>query len=1053
VSLITSSIRFPVTVIVGVLIVLIGGIVALTRVPVQLTPEVERPVVTVTTTWVGASPGEIEKEIIEKQEEYLKSVEGLLEMSSESQDSRGTITLEFPAGTDLTGAVIRVTNKLNEVPSYPATADRPVVTTSGQLEGAIAWFAVKPDSAGVYVPHQQAVIEDMVKPRLERVEGVASINIFGGLERELHVTFDPDRLASTGIAIDQLAEALRADNRDISGGDFAEGKRRYVVRTISRYETPEQVEQTVVTVRNGVPIRVGDLAGVELTYQKPAAMVRHLGVPSIAFNAQRRVGANVMEVMDGLMAQIDIINREILHPRGMHIENVYRETVYIDSAIDLVLSNIYVGGLLAILTLFIFLRSASAVLVIALSIPISIISTFLAMALFGRTMNVISLAGMAFAVGMVVDSAIVVLENIYRHMQLGKSRWRAASDAAREVWGALLASTVTTVAVFIPIMFVKEQAGQLFQDIAIAISTAIIVSLAVSVTVIPSLSARMLRVSTKLTAGDETQGWLARLAARVASFVDYVNARGRRRLVTIGAILTVAMGLTVALIPPSEYLPTGNQNLVFGVMLPPPGYNLDEMVQAGQTIEAQIRPLWEADAETADTLPGGGIDNFFFVALPNQAFMGMRGRAPQRGAELVPVANQALWSIPGAIGFAAQASLFGGGFAGTRSVRIDVTGPDLPKVLQIAQQVFVQVPQVLPGANARPIPGLDLGNPEVRIYPDRVRAADVGFDASAIGRSVNALVDGAIVSEYFLDGREIDLLVKGRDDWSRHTQDIALLPLATPTGRVVTVGDVAEVRQEQGPVQINHVERQRTVSIETVLPDGIALEDAVRRLEEQVVQPMRAQGQIGGLFDINLSGTADDLSRLRDEMMTDFHIAIILTYLLLVALFQSFTYPFVVMLTVPLATFGGVLGLDIVQMVDPSQQLDILTMLGFVILVGTVVNNSILIVHQGLNFMREGWDQRAAIKESVRVRVRPIFMTTGTTVLGMMPLIIMPGAGSELYRGIGAVVVGGLAVSTLVTLVLTPLVFSYAIELVVKVRSLLGLSERAVGAVPSLEGE
>ncbi|HQL23507.1 MAG TPA: efflux RND transporter permease subunit, partial [candidate division Zixibacteria bacterium] len=839
-SLITSSIRFPVTVIVGVLIVLIGGIVALTRVPVQLTPEVERPVVTVTTTWVGASPGEIEKEIIEKQEEYLKSVEGLLEMSSESQDSRGTITLEFPAGTDLTGAVIRVTNKLNEVPSYPATADRPVVTTSGQLEGAIAWFAVKPDSAGVYVPHQQAVIEDMVKPRLERVEGVASINIFGGLERELHVTFDPDRLASTGIAIDQLAEALRADNRDISGGDFAEGKRRYVVRTISRYETPEQVEQTVVTVRNGVPIRVGDLAGVELTYQKPAAMVRHLGVPSIAFNAQRRVGANVMEVMDGLMAQIDIINREILHPRGMHIENVYRETVYIDSAIDLVLSNIYVGGLLAILTLFIFLRSASAVLVIALSIPISIISTFLAMALFGRTMNVISLAGMAFAVGMVVDSAIVVLENIYRHMQLGKSRWRAASDAAREVWGALLASTVTTVAVFIPIMFVKEQAGQLFQDIAIAISTAIIVSLAVSVTVIPSLSARMLRVSTKLTAGDETQGWLARLAARVASFVDYVNARGRRRLVTIGAILTVAMGLTVALIPPSEYLPTGNQNLVFGVMLPPPGYNLDEMVQAGQTIEAQIRPLWEADAETADTLPGGGIDNFFFVALPNQAFMGMRGRAPQRGAELVPVANQALWSIPGAIGFAAQASLFGGGFAGTRSVRIDVTGPDLPKVLQIAQQVFVQVPQVLPGANARPIPGLDLGNPEVRIYPDRVRAADVGFDASAIGRSVNALVDGAIVSEYFLDGREIDLLVKGRDDWSRHTQDIALLPLATPTGRVVTVGDVAEVRQEQGPVQINHVERQRTVSIETVLPDGIALEDAVRRLEEQVVQPMRA---------------------------------------------------------------------------------------------------------------------------------------------------------------------------------------------------------------------
>ncbi len=1043
--MINSSIKFPVTVIVGVLIAVIGGFLALNRVPVQLTPEVERPIVNITTTWLGASPQEIEKEIIEKQEEYLKSVEGIIEMRSEATEGQASITLEFPAGTDLTGAVVKVTNKLNEVPEYPENSDRPIVTTSGQLEGAIAWFIVKSiNPEENYIPHQKDLVEDLVKPRLERVEGVASVNVFGGFERELHVTFDPDLLASSGVSIGQLAAALRADNRDISAGDFGEGKRRYVVRTVSRFENIEQVEQTVVTVKNGIPIRVKDLAEVKLDYQKPFAMVRAKGEPAIAFNAQRQVGANVMKVLDGLMEQLAIINREVLEPQGMRSETVYRESVYIESSIDLVFSNIYLGGILAILTLFVFLRSYSAIFIIALAIPISIITTFLTMSLFGRTINVISLAGMAFAVGMVVDSAIVVLENIYRHMQMGKPRWKAAYEGTIEVWGALLASTVTTVAVFLPVMFVQEQAGQLFQDISIAICSAIAVSLIVSITVIPSLSSRMLKVSSKLSM-DSRKSLLGRISTRIASFVDYINAKGARRLGTIAGIVVVSMGLTWVMLPDAEYLPTGNRNLIFAFMLPPPGYNLEEMVKAGQTIESQFRPFWEADEEKAKTMPGGGIDNFFFVALYDRAFFGMAARDDARARELVNVANGAIFSIPGNIGFASQASLFGGGFAGTRSVRIDITGPELPKILEIAGAVFGQVGQVLPGSNSRPIPGLDLGNPEVRVYPDRIRAADVNLNATDIGQAVNALVDGSVVSEYFYNGREIDLVVKGKENWARHTQDIAMLPLATQSGHMVTVGDVAQIKQEQGPVQINHVERQRVVSIETSLPDNIPLEQAMNRLQEQVIQPMRDQGMVSGLYDINLSGTADDLSKLRAELFTDFNLAVVLTYLLLAALFQSFTYPLVVMLTVPLATFGGVLGLNIVRLFDPGQQLDVLTMLGFVILVGTVINNSILIVYHALQLMRDGTDSRTAVKESVRVRVRPILMSTGTSVLGMMPLIIMPGAGSELYRGLGAVVVGGLAVSTVITLVLTPLVFSYAIEFMAKMHGLFNLKGTPLG--------
>jgi HAE1 family hydrophobic/amphiphilic exporter-1 len=673
------------------------------------------------------------------------------------------------------------------------------------------------------------------------------------------------------------------------------------------------------------------------------------------------------------------------------------------------------------------------------------------MFLFGRTINVISLAGIAFAVGMVVDNSIVVLENIYRHQQLGKDRWQAAADGAREVWGAVLASTLTTIAVFLPIIFIQERAAQLFRDIAIAVSSAIFVSLIVAITVIPTMSARMLSLSKMHKDSDGEGTRLGRLALFVSRIVDFINARNARRIAFVLGVVAITVGLSVALLPPSEYLPNGNQNFVFGFMLPPPGYNIDEMIDVANSVEAQFSPMWETPAEEAVDMPGGGMDNFFFVAFPGQAFMGMRSRDPTRAGELVPAANAALFSVPGAIGFANQASLFARGFAGTRSVKIDVTGPDLPQVLQIAGRVFGQVAEVLPGSSSRPIPGLDLGNPEVRIRPDRARAADVGFTAFDIGISVNSLVDGMKVSEYFHNGREVDLLIKAGDRWAQHTQDISQLPLATPSGRVVTLGDVAGISLQQGPVQINHVERQRAVSIETVLPDDIALEDAITRIEEQIVAPLRQEGLVGGIYDIRMSGSADDLSKLKAALKSNFILVIVLTYLLLAALFQSFLYPLVILVTVPLATFGGVVGLRLVQLFDPSQQLDILTMLGFVILVGTVINNSILIVYQALLLMRTGSDARSAVKESVRLRVRPIFMSTGTSNLGMLPLVLMPGAGSELYRGLGAVVVGGLAFSTVFTLLVTPLVFSMAIESADKVRTVLKRKPALAPSKPAVD--
>ncbi|MEE8524079.1 MAG: efflux RND transporter permease subunit, partial [Thermoanaerobaculia bacterium] len=665
--------------------------------------------------------------------------------------------------------------------------------------------------------------------------------------------------------------------------------------------------------------------------------------------------------------------------------------------------------------------------------------SFLAMYLLGRTINVISLAGMAFAVGMVVDAAIVVLENIYRHLQMGKSRVEAALDGTREVWGAVLASTVTTVAVFLPIVFIEERAGQLFRDIALAISSAIVVSLLVAVTVIPSASAKILKASAPGEA-EADRTLLARLAAKISDLVDLVNAGRWRRLAVIAAVVGLAVGLTWRLMPSAEYLPNGNQNFIFGVVLPPPGYNLDEVMRDGKLVETALAHLWEATDEEAVELPGGGAENFWFVGTPGMAFFGFAARDPDRVAELLEPINDALGTIPGALGFASQWSLFADSLAGTRSLRIDVTGPDLDRVIDLATEVFEEIGTVVPGSISRPIPALDLGNPEVRIYPDRVRTADAGLTAADVGRTVNSLIDGMKVAEYFHQGREIDVILKGRDDWSRHTQSIAQLPLATPGGEIITLGDIAEIRQQEGPIQINHVERQRAVSIETRLPDEVALEDAITRIENEILAPLEQQGKSGGLYDIRLRGAADDLTRLRGALGINFLVVVVLTFLLLAALFQSFLYPLVIMLTVPLATLGGVLGLRLVQVFAKDQQLDILTMLGFVILVGTVINNSILIVYQALRLVRDGRESHDAVRESVRVRVRPILMSTTTSSLGMLPLVVMPGPGSELYRGLGAVVIGGLLLSTVITLVLTPLVFTFVFELRESLARRLGLA-------------
>lgn len=1045
-SIVESAIGRPVTVAVGVMFVALFGFISLFRIPIQLTPDVDRPAVTVTTTWPGSSPEEMEQEIVQRQEEMLKSVEGLVKMTSQSFDSRSEVSLEFKVGMDPEASLLKVSNRLDQVTGYPLDADRPIVTSGSSANtGWITWLIldVIPGQEGeVDVERFRDLAEDVVKAALERVPGVAQSNVFGGYEREMEVVVDADALAAHEISVSDLATAISIENVNISAGSFDEGKRRYIVRTVGQFTSPEDIEAVVIRSDQNGRTLVGDVANARLGYKRTQATVRIKGRPAIAINATREPGSNVLVVMESIRETMAALNQGILAQHRLALRMVYDETDYIGSAIDLVRSNIVVGGALAIAVLLVFLRSFTSVIMIATSIPISLVGTFLVMSLLGRNINVISLAGMAFAVGMLVDNAIVALENVFRHMEMGKSRRDAAYDGIVEVWGALLASTLTTVAIFLPIVFVEDEAGQLFRDIAIAVSCSVTLSLITAITVIPSMANRLMRTRLLTNSKDEVltqtdstlrhQGSIERFGHRVRHIIAQTIYRISGSTLLRFGVVVLLVGSSAIIVrtfaPKAEYLPTGNRNLIFAILLPPPGYNLDELIQVGHVIEDILRPRWEAQVGTpeAEALGNALVENMFYVAWGQNAFMGASAKDPSGARELIPLIQGPLFGVPGLIPIVIQTSLFE---RGGRSIDVEITGPDLHRLVALGGQVFGQVSQVLPGAQARPIPSLDLGNPEVRIIPDRIRASELGLTAREIGIAVNALIDGALIDGYQYQGEEIDLTIRGNDDWLR-TQDIAQLMIHTPRNRLVPVGSVADVVVTIGPEQINHIERSRAITVQVTPPEGIALETALDDIQKKIVDPLITSGQVAPPYGIALSGTADDLRRTREALQWNFLLALAITYLLMAALFESFLLPLVILLSVPPAAAGGLLGLAAVNLLIAHQPLDILTMLGFVILIGVVVNAAILIVHQTLNTLRSSPDitTREAIRTAVDSRIRPIFMSVITSTCGMLPLVLFPGAGSELYRGLGSVVIGGLLVSTLFTLFLVPTFLSLALD-------------------------
>lgn len=1027
-DIVQTSIKKPVTVLVAVMLTILFGLIGLYKMPYQLSPDVTEPEIEIRTVWTGATPYEIERDIIEEQEKVLKGIPGLIEMESSSFNGLGTVTLRFKVGTDVDDALLRVSNKLNEVRSYPENVDKPVINATGAATSPVIWMIMKTAEGNPnHVYTYKTFFENEVRQYLERVEGVADLFIGGGTEKEMHIILSPEKLAAYGLTINDAANVLRTENVNISAGVMGVGRRDYRIRTVAEFRSPEEIKNIVISSTGQRRIMLSDVADVQFGYEKRTVAMIHNGEPGMAIGVKPESGTNILDLTNRVEETVNRLNEEKLKPKGIYLKWVYDQRPYIQSAIDLVKKDIFIGGVLAMIILLIFLRNFSSTIITASAIPISIIGTFIFMQAMGRNLNVVSLAGLSFAIGIFVDNAIVVLENIDRHRQMGKSSFDSAYHGAKEVWGAIVASTLTNVAVFLPIIFIKEEAGQLFRDIAIAITFATVISLFVSISVIPMLAERLFRLS-----GDKKKErfvFLGNIGSRLENAMMHVVHMAMKntftRTTTVFSLTFLSVVVTIIMLPKMEYLPQGNRNLVINLLIPPPGLSYEEKKNIGEQFFESVGPHFDKDH---DGYPG--IKNMFYVGSEQIMLSGAISTHEQRAGELVPLFMQKINSIPGMFGVSSQAGIFQTRLGRARTIEVDISGDDINKLIGVAGAMFGMIKSEIEDVQIRPVPSLELLFPEARLLPQRDRIKAAGLSADSFGTAVDVLMDGRKIGDFKQEGqKKIDLVLKAQDDGIGTPEELYNTMISTPGGKSLPISSVSSLEMTTGITEIRHLERNRTVTLQVTPPVSMPIEKAMELIDNKIIPTMKGQGLLQGV-NVRQGGVADKLTETRKALQWNLILAAVITYLLMAALYENFIYPLIIMFSVPLAGAGGFIGLKLVDKFIAPQPLDILTMLGFVILIGVVVNNAILIVHQTLNNIREhGMEHREAVLDATRTRLRPIYMAAFTSIFAMLPLVVAPGAGSELYRGLGSVIIGGLAISTVFTVFVIPALLMFVIKM------------------------
>jgi len=987
---------------VAVALVALFGLSSIASLPIQLLPTIEEPQVSVANFWRAAAPEEMEANIIEPQENVLQNTPGLTSISSFIGRGQGFVNLSFAIGTDIQAAKLDVINNLSQVPPGPADATEPQVFAGGgrNLPGAASLLVrVLPGNPNQDLSSYQGLIEEFIQPRLARIPGVSRVDLQGERPRELHITFDSYRAAALGIQINDIISTVSRAT-DSSGGFADVGRRQYTVRFVGQFE-PGELNELIVGWSNERPIYLSEVANVEIVSRKQDGFTLRNGFPAYYITVEREYDANTVSILDGINEAIVELNAGPLADAQLEMDLSFDASVHIRRAITLVKNNLGMGLVLAIGVLYFLMRSRRATFLVTATVPLSLLVAFVALRMFDKSLNVISLAGLAFAVGLVMDAAIVTLENIVRCRQNGLEMKDAVAKGTRQITGALFASTVTSVAIFVPVMFMEGMEGQLFQDLALTIAVAVSASFVIAITVLPVAASFLLKDDK-----DPVEHWWT----RITDLVMHLTRTPAICRTWVVAIIGGSVLVMLLLVPKANLLPQAPSDSLNAFFAMPPGGTV-EMVknEIAAPIVARLKPYM--DHEKQPYIRGYNLSAF---GTFNALFL--YPQDPNRIEEMMNIVRtEVLVDLPDTQAFVQRSSLLNFGFDGGRAINVDLAGNDISALSSAALQGMDIINEVLPGAQVRPNPSPAIAEPELQLIPNDRRITAAGLDRAALANIVRAVTSGAFVGEYFDGNDRMDMILRG-PVWNS-PDELASTPIATPLAGIQTIGELAEIRRTVGPTQLRRVDGQRTMTLSVRPPDDMTVQEALEQLRD--VAGPRLKEILPAGVSIQYRGTADRLEAALSTMTANIGVAAIVLFLILAAMFRSLWDAFLVLLSMPLAIAGGILALRLMNLIT-SQAMDLLTTIGFVILLGLVVNNAILLVMQTRTGQSNGLDKTAAVAQAVRMRARPIYMSTLTSIFGMLPLMLMPGVGSQIYRGLATVIVGGMIVSAIFTLILMP---------------------------------
>ena len=998
-----STRQWP-SVVVAVALVALFGLLSIASLPIQLLPNINQPTISVANFWRAAAPEEMEANIVEPQENVLRNTPGLTDINSFIGRGTGFVNLTFAIGTDIQTAKLDVINNLNQAPPRPNDAIEPQVNVGGGGPGtpgaASLLVRVLPDNPDRELANYQKTIEDYVEPRLARIPGVSQVNLVGEQPRELHITFDSYRAAALGIQVSDIISTVSRAT-DSSGGFADVGRRQYTVRFVGQFE-PEELNEQIVGWSNDRPIFLSEVADVEIVPRKQDGFTLRNGYPAYYITVQREHDANTVSILDEINKAIVELNAGPLGAAGLAIDLSFDASVHIRRAIKLVRSNLGLGLLLAVGVLYFLMRSRRATFLVTATVPLSVLVAFLALRMFDKSLNVISLAGLAFSVGLVMDAAIVTLENIVRCRQDGATLRESVAKGTRQITGALFASTVTSVAIFVPVLFMDGMEGQLFQDLALTIAVSVSASFFIAITVLPVAASFFLKKEER----DPCEHWWD----NIARYVTNLTRTPKRCSAWIIGILGGSILAVVLLVPKANLLPQAPSDSLNSFFSMPPGGTVDmvETEIAGVIVE-RLKPYMDHEREPyirGYNLSSFGSFNALFIYPLD----------PSRIEEMIEIVrDQVLIDLPDTQAFVQRSSLLNFGFDGGRSINVDLQGSDINALSEVATSAMGIINEAVPGSQVRPFPGLAIAEPELQLVPNDRRITAAGLDRASVANIVRAMTSGTFIGEYFDGNDRLDMILKG-PTW-QSPDELAAMPIATPLAGVQSIGELTDIQRTVGPTQLIRVNGQRTVTLAVTPPPEMTVQEALEQLRD-VAGP-----KLGEILPDDVSvayrGTADRLEGAFSTMKVNLTIAAIILFLILAAMFRSLWDAFLVMLAMPLAVAGGVLALRALNLVT-TQAMDLLTTIGFLILLGLVVNNAILLVMQTRVGQKNGLDRAAAVTEAVRVRARPIYMSTLTSIFGMLPLMVMPGVGSQIYRGLATVIIGGMLISAIFTLILMP---------------------------------